>query len=183
MLLKKSADNSIKRPMIRGRTMEKSVKPYHLKFINAGVSTPIVIESLKGQSITIIKAMPCTGGYFPRVDILAPQEYLPVCENKHCRCSNTAKFTREQSFDEAILEWNKYRYISSSKDLYHPTVKVNHLPLKEIKLNLAVEQMFIDGFLAKFSRNHLTADDRWVFILREKWLDVLQYQLNNLSLK
>ncbi|WDE06285.1 hypothetical protein SG34_005000 [Thalassomonas viridans] len=160
---------------------EVSVKQYHLKFISAGVSAPIVPESQKGIKITTIKARACPRGCLPRIKTLGSRRYLPVCQNRRCRCPHRTKMLSQPSQEQALLEWNKYRPIRSSDDLFHPTVKVNHLPLREIKLNLSVEQMYIDRFLAKFNRGHLTEEDRKVFVLREKWLEVVKYQLNKLE--
>jgi len=161
---------------------EAWVKRYHYKFINAGVSAPIVPNSNKGQKLATIKARPCSCGSLPRISLCGPPgEYLPVCENKHCRCPGRDKITSQPSHELALLEWNKYRHIRSGNDLFHPTIKVNRLPLRDIKLNLAVEQMYIDKFLAKFTRSQLEADDRKIFVLREKWLEVVKYQLSLLE--
>ena len=160
---------------------ETSVKPHYYKFLNAGVSIPILANSPKGQKLTAIKVWPCSQGNFPRVNLVGPGQYLPVCENKHCLCPNQKKITSQPSHELALLEWNKYRTIGSSDDLFHPTVKVSQLPLKEIKLNLAVEQMYLDKFLAKFSRCQLAKGDRRVFVLREKWLEVVRFQLQSLE--
>ncbi|WP_281556023.1 hypothetical protein [Thalassomonas sp. RHCl1] len=179
MLIKTSTDN----PVICSAPTEISVKPYHLKFITAGISAPIVPDSFKGKKLSTIKPRPCCRGYFPRIKKLGRAQYLPVCQSRHCRCPKQVETSSQPSHDLALLEWNKYRRIRSNEELFHPTVRVNRLPLKDIKLNLAVEQMYIDKFLAKFSREQLMADDRRIFVLREKWLEVVKYQLHALELQ
>ncbi|WDE12728.1 hypothetical protein [Thalassomonas haliotis] len=172
---------NINKPAANGEAIEISVKPYHLRFIKAGVSAPIVPDSFKGKKLSTVKARPCSRGYLPRIEKLGQAQYLPVCQSRHCRCPKQPETSSQPSHDLALLEWNKYRRIRSNKDLFHPTVRVKQLPLKEIKLNLSVEQMYIDRFLAKFNRDQLMVDDRRIFVLREKWLEVVRYQLNTLE--
>lgn len=170
-------------PTANDEDIEISVKPYHIKFIRAGVSAPIVPDSYKGKKLSTVKASPCSRGYLPRIEKLGQAQYLPICQSRHCRCPKQPETSSQPSHDLALLEWNKYRRIRSNKDVFHPTVRVNQLPLKEIKLNLAVEQMYIDKFLAKFTREQLMVDDRRIFVLREKWLEVVRYQLHVLEVR
>jgi len=161
--------------------MLMSVKPYHIRFIKAGVSAPIPPDSPKGEKLMNIQARPCANGHLPKVQILGQNSYVMVCQKPRCACPGQGKMKAQNSYLEAVLEWNKFTPVARTRDLYHPTVRVTGLPLKEVRLNLTVEWMFINKFLASFSRDDLTADDREVFILREKWLELLRHQLNLLE--
>ncbi|WP_281561154.1 hypothetical protein [Thalassomonas sp. RHCl1] len=161
----------------RNFIMPMSVKPYHIRFISAGVSAPIVPESAKGKRLMSIEALPCVFGHLPKVKVLSKHSYVMVCQQVQCNCPGNSGVTAQKSYREAVLEWNKFTPVYSTRDLFHPTVRVKGLPLKEVRLNLQVEWMFINKFLASFSRDDLMADDREVFIIREKWLALLRHQL------
>ncbi|WDE12020.1 hypothetical protein [Thalassomonas haliotis] len=171
------ANNSPGRDFI----MPMSVKPYHIRFIRAGVSAPIVPESAKGKRLMRVEASPCVFGHLPKVKVLSKHSYVMVCQQVQCNCPGQSGVTAQKSYAEAILEWNKFTPVYSTRDLFHPTVRVKGLPLKEVRLNLQVEWMFINKFLASFSRDDLMADDREVFIIREKWLALLRHQLHLLE--
>ncbi|WDE11756.1 hypothetical protein [Thalassomonas haliotis] len=128
-----------------------------------------------------ISALPCINGHLPKVNMLGKSSYVMVCQKSGCNCLGQAGMKPQKSYHEAILEWNKFTPVHTTVDLYHPTVRVKGLPLREAWLNLTVERMFIDKFLTFFSCDDLMADDREVFIIRQKWLELLSHQLNLLA--
>lgn len=128
-----------------------------------------------------VAASACVFGHWPKVKVLNKHSYVMVCQQVQCNCPGQSGVTPQKSHAEAILEWNKFSPVYSTRDLFHPTVRVKGLPLKEVRLSLQVEWMFINKFLASFSRDDLMADDREVFIIREKWLALLRHQLHVLE--
>ncbi|WDD98218.1 hypothetical protein SG35_023545 [Thalassomonas actiniarum] len=138
-------------------------------------------NSTKGKRLLKIEALPCVNGHLPKVKMINNNSYLMVCQKPQCNCPGPKGMTPQKSYREALLEWNKFTPVHTIDDLYHPTVRVKGLPLKAARLNLTVEWMFINKFLSSFSRDDLMADDREVFIVREKWLELLRHQLSLLE--
>ncbi|WDE05504.1 hypothetical protein SG34_029960 [Thalassomonas viridans] len=157
--------------------MQMSVKPYHIRFIKNGVAAPIIPDSPKGERLLKVEPLPCVNGHLPKLTMFNKNSYVMVCQKSGCNCPANTGNKPQNSYAKAVLEWNKFTSIYSTADLYHPTVRVKDLPLKEVRLNLTVEGMFINKFLASFSRDDLDPDDREIFVIREKWLEVLKYQL------